>query len=565
MTHQRSRANTALITLVLAVAAVLPLLPRATSAAPETLTNDSKFAAGSLAREAWTLHSLGLFNAPDNLPSGLSGVVPLPPGGKPELTAAVLDFDTKNQQLLDTLHNDGMQSNPDIDAALGQLTQADKSAVSAGHKVTVQAEEYFRAIDDLLFRNGAASPAHGPPDAVAIKRDLPAALALTGPASPASPSPTTSTTPAEPSSSPINNERINAPDSTATGSNTTRILGGAALLLLIMALTLLWRGTRRTTTAATAASLNDLLDVSRRLTSAAPGDNIDRAVVREAMGVVPALVGALVRRDDGKLTLAHATRPELIVEDALGSGVIERVAETGQPVVQVSATEPSIRSLPAAIAAVPLVGSGAVIAVLLLIRDGNEPFTNHERDLLMGLAPVAAAAMHSAQQAQAAVDEALTDPLTDVGNRRRLDRELPDILAGADGSATALIMLDLDHFKAVNDTHGHAAGDAMLRAIADLASNAVRPQDRVYRYGGEEFCIVLPDTTVTDAAAIAERIRATIAANPHHLGPALDVPATASFGVSDTTAGGDAAALLARADSALYKAKEEGRDKVLTG
>ena len=179
--------------------------------------------------------------------------------------------------------------------------------------------------------------------------------------------------------------------------------------------------------------------------------------------------------------------------------------QTGQPVVQVSATEPSIRYLPVSLLAAPLVGGGRVDAVIVLIRGTGSPFTVEERDRLTALSPIAAAAMHSAHEA---AEKVLVDPLTGVGNRRpRPDEHLPKVIAEEQGS-TAAIMVDLDRFKSVNDTYGHPAGDALLKAVAHVMRNAVRPNDAVYRYGGEEFCVLLPETDRAAAAEVAERIRA---------------------------------------------------------
>src|SRR5258706_611367 len=130
----------------------------------------------------------------------------------------------------------------------------------------------------------------------------------------------------------------------------------------------------------TAASMQDLLEISRRLTSAAATGNIDRIVVREAMGVVGAAGAALVRQDGHALSVSIETEPGLLVAEHLDDSTIRRVAETGQLVVQVSATERAIRNLPAALAGVPLVGGGHVQAVVVLLRPDNRPFTLAERE-----------------------------------------------------------------------------------------------------------------------------------------------------------------------------------------
>jgi diguanylate cyclase (GGDEF)-like protein len=308
--------------------------------------------------------------------------------------------------------------------------------------------------------------------------------------------------------------------------------------------------------------IDDLLEVSRRLTAATVSTDIERAVVREAMGLVSSTAAALVRIGPGGLSVAHQSQPDLLVVEPLGAGVIERVAETGQPVMQVSATEPAVRFLPVALIGVPLVSGGRVEAVLIEVRSAQMPFGAAERERLMALAPVAAAALQSAQEAAAAIEESLVDPLTGVGNRRRMDAELGEVLAEAGRRPTSLIMVDLDHFKAVNDAHGHPAGDALLQGVAGILRDTVRPGDGVYRYGGEEFVVVLPRTEEEAAADVAERLRAAIATREFEVGEAKSLRATASFGLAATTSN-DPSGLIARADAALYRAKESGRDRVV--
>ena len=305
--------------------------------------------------------------------------------------------------------------------------------------------------------------------------------------------------------------------------------------------------------------MSKLLEVSRRLTDAAATGNVDRAIVRDALGLVHADGAALVRRDNGELTVAAESDDDLLVADALAESVINQVADTGQPLVQVSATERAIRNLPVALAAVPMVNGGRVEAVLVMIRRHSEPFVPAERDVLVALAPVAAAALQTASQTRAIVEDSLSDPLTGVGNRRRFDAELPATLA--DDRATALGIVDLDHFKAVNDTYGHPAGDALLKQVAALMQAAMRPGDSVYRIGGEEFALVLRHTTFTDAVDVAERVRSAIADGSFDIGTGAPLRATASIGIA-VAGDADSARLTASADAALYAAKESGRNRV---
>jgi diguanylate cyclase (GGDEF)-like protein len=151
---------------------------------------------------------------------------------------------------------------------------------------------------------------------------------------------------------------------------------------------------------------------------------------------------------------------------------------------------------------------------------------------------------------------AWSDGLTGVANRRRLDR---DLAAHSGDGPTAVIMLDVDHFKQVNDRYGHQVGDDVLRSIGSLLAENVRHDDVVYRYGGEEFCILLPDATGDDARTIADRIvaaaRAIVLPDGKHI--------TVSVGVADGEAE-QVVSTLETADRALYAAKSGGRDRAST-
>jgi diguanylate cyclase (GGDEF)-like protein len=159
--------------------------------------------------------------------------------------------------------------------------------------------------------------------------------------------------------------------------------------------------------------------------------------------------------------------------------------------------------------------------------------------------------------------QATTDPLTGIANRRRADEELTLQVARARRyrQPLAAVLVDLDHFKAVNDTYGHDVGDQVLvTAVARLRS-AIRGTDLLARWGGEEFVILAPQTTHAAACSLAERCRAVLASNGHeHRGKRI----TASFGVATLDVDDDdARSLMRRADLAMYTAKREGRDRVV--
>ena len=161
---------------------------------------------------------------------------------------------------------------------------------------------------------------------------------------------------------------------------------------------------------------------------------------------------------------------------------------------------------------------------------------------------------------------AVTDQLTGLANRRRLMDEGARVLAVSSRGRRpcSALMLDLDHFKAVNDTHGHAAGDAVLAGVAATLRANVRESDILARYGGEEFAVLAPDTGLEDVRLLAERLRLAVSETPVDAGTqqlrvTISIGAAATFPPVPTLDG-----LLARADKALYRAKAKGRNRVET-
>jgi len=160
----------------------------------------------------------------------------------------------------------------------------------------------------------------------------------------------------------------------------------------------------------------------------------------------------------------------------------------------------------------------------------------------------------------------LRDPLTGLANRRHfravLSREI-EIVARS-GNSALLLMLDIDHFKKVNDTHGHLAGDKVLQAVARCIAGCVRPQDTVARYGGEEFAIVMPDCQAAYGETVAERIRQSVAALSIPVSPLQNLQITTSVGgaFAPVWVRSTADLWIERADTQLYLAKAQGRNRV---
>jgi diguanylate cyclase (GGDEF)-like protein len=212
------------------------------------------------------------------------------------------------------------------------------------------------------------------------------------------------------------------------------------------------------------------------------------------------------------------------------------------------------------------VGLGVTIAVLLLSTAGVDPggFVDDPTYTLIGLASCGGLAAFAETLMRAEMQQrsdAVLDPLTGLLNRKALAGRFVEIAqqAALTGQPICLIAMDLDHFKRVNDEHGHARGDAVLKDAAYLLRKSLRSFELIYRLGGEEFLIVLPGVPISEGRSIAERVRTGIEdARPGGL------PVTVSLGVA-AAVGADVAfePLFRAADEALYEAKRTGRNRVV--
>ena len=168
---------------------------------------------------------------------------------------------------------------------------------------------------------------------------------------------------------------------------------------------------------------------------------------------------------------------------------------------------------------------------------------------------------------QMSIEMAITDALTGLFNRRYMEMHLATLVeqAASRGKPIAVLVVDIDYFKAVNDSHGHDAGDDVLREFALRIRKAIRNIDLACRYGGEEFVIVMPETDMAVATMVAERLRRRIATEPFAIQQgAGNLEVTISIGIAALSGEGDnAAAILKRADTALYRAKRDGRNRVV--
>jgi diguanylate cyclase (GGDEF)-like protein len=274
-------------------------------------------------------------------------------------------------------------------------------------------------------------------------------------------------------------------------------------------------------------------------------------------------VGAEVVAYDDRVAAADAVRQErphvVLLDHALDGG--------GRQLVRDVAGDPELLGV-----AVVLLHPGAdADAVVDALRDGAaDVWTGSD-----GAAPELIARVRVAYRSRQLLDLALRrysnledlayrDELTELPNRRGASRQVDVLLSRArrHGHQLALLIIDADRFKAVNDRHGHAVGDVVLRELAARLRERVRREDVVGRWGGEEFVVALPETTPDGAAAVAESLREAVARMPIEAGDGLRLDVTVSIGVAAWT-GQELEDLVDRADRALYAAKAAGRDRVV--
>ena len=229
-----------------------------------------------------------------------------------------------------------------------------------------------------------------------------------------------------------------------------------------------------------------------------------------------------------------------------------------------SAALPSSQRLRESLLAIPLAAGDQRMGIIDLWRQGLDSFSDEdlERAALLGL--MTAAAWRSARQFADIEQRALTDALTGLYNRRWWRDMAPRLTAQSrrNQSPIGVLLMDLDHFKQVNDSAGHVAGDAVLRAVAGAVQASIRESDYAVRYGGEEFLVILPGTDSVGSVRAAEAVHTAI--RDSVAGSGVAVPVTTSVGVGAFPEhGASLDAVVQAADQAMYQAKREGGDRVL--
>lgn len=305
-------------------------------------------------------------------------------------------------------------------------------------------------------------------------------------------------------------------------------------------------------------------------------DGLLQVVLETAVVTLRARAGLMLygAPDQLRLVAEHGLHEAgLVAPTAItpGAGVLGRVVASGESVRGRISSGPSELTPVATeprdgdILATPLRSMGAVIGVLALYgRDDGRGFDATDDDALRTLSSQASTAIDNVQLHQEAQRLSTTDGLTGLWNFRYLSMSLAREIERSTRfeRPLAVLMLDLDHFKLVNDAHGHARGDSVLRELAQRVQEQIREVDTFARYGGEEFVVVLPETTVEGATQLAERICEAVRREPFRLDGEEPLDITVSVGgAAFPEHGASAATLMRAADKALYVAKGEGRDR----
>ncbi|MFZ5555941.1 MAG: DUF484 family protein [Pseudomonadota bacterium] len=227
---------------------------------------------------------------------------------------------------------------------------------------------------------------------------------------------------------------------------------------------------------------------------------------------------------------------------------------------------------PKSVAVLPLARRERVMGLLTLGSDDPQRYRpGYGTDFVNHLAAVVAVCLENVTYSERLKHMGLTDALTGVHNRRYFEQRLREEVSRSlrQGVALACVLLDIDHFKRINDAHGHQEGDRVLREVAFRIKNQLRLSDALARYGGEEFAALLASADAKLGRHIGERVRRAISRAPFRLGNGSELPVTLSAGIAVLNGGeprpaadGAAGALVERADQALYRAKQGGRDRV---
>ena len=302
---------------------------------------------------------------------------------------------------------------------------------------------------------------------------------------------------------------------------------------------------------------------------------LGRAICDTALTATSGSAAALVRWDTaGRGVVQFTTQPlrHRVPFDVAEGSLVEQACRVGVLIARELGGDPTEAPVFFERDGLPEHGSVAVLPIIrnekalgaIVVWSEAAAISPDELEHVRTLGELSVGALEVTWSLEAIEIKSKTDPLTGLGNRRYLEERLAQALAETDrfGQPTALILVDIDHFKRVNDTWGHEAGDHVLKKVARLLSDGVREVDTCVRFGGEEIALLLPQTSVTGAFDVADRLRRTLAARPLYF-QSQEIAVTASFGVcAYPEAAATHEALLTEADRALYEAKHAGRNCV---
>jgi len=324
-----------------------------------------------------------------------------------------------------------------------------------------------------------------------------------------------------------------------------------------------------------------LLEINERLLSTLDQEGVLESIADGLHTVVTYDNMSIFRADRTRGVLVPVLAREAYMDEVMrhvapfGSGLMGWAVDHGEPVLANDALAdprsvqiPGTPEEPEAVIVAPLVADGEVIGAMNVGRIGGEEayFSQVDFELVQLFAGQASIAMRNADAHQVVSQQAETDALTGLGNHGAFQRDLARQLERSEAAETpeaarfSMLMMDLDSFKAYNDRHGHPAGDALLHAAGTAIYGAARSDDRVYRYGGDEFALILPGAAVPDAARVAGRVRRAV----RRLTAGNSTPVTITIGLAgypqDAT---DRSSLIAAADTALYYGKRAGENRVV--
>ena len=308
---------------------------------------------------------------------------------------------------------------------------------------------------------------------------------------------------------------------------------------------------------------------------------------REVLGLVMQKVSSLLRPANWSLLLHDETSDTLYFEIAVGMGadrlrneriaVGEGIAGTAFRTLKPRLVD-DVRSAPdfsprfdavtdfrtGSVLAVPLIFRGRALGVIELVNGEGDPrFSEEDLAAVMAIADFAAIAIQNARDFQRVQELTLVDEHTGLGNVRSLRRQLDAEVTRARslGHPLSLLFLDLDHFKAVNDSHGHLVGSALLREVGGLLREELRPVDAAFRYGGDEFAVMLVEVDTRYAVQTGERILARFRSHRFGKSAGLDLRVTTSVGIAGCPEhASQSTELIEAADRAMYLVKARGRD-----